>query len=329
MEPSKDSVLSREDELRLIACAQDGDRRAVHTLIRKFEKKLRAFTRNRVSGDMQKFDDAYQDCLIGFVKGINKFEASKGFRLYTYAQNWMKESIQKGEALRANKISVPYNTSAASIRSKVYKLARKYQELDGDEKNMAYDKAIVEIARLSSIPKATVLRAMNMAINSRVVSANTPLPGADEGLTVQDTLVDQSPVPESQLLSSGVDEYRTKLIREMMAALPPRDAEVIYRRFMLENPETLDDISKDMGVSRERIRQIEEKALETMRNIIRRKASSCGGMRAIRSNADMGEKSDDPKPLKTPRRSLKAKPVEPEAEEVEEFCEEETSFEIS
>lgn len=284
------NMFSREEEMALILRAKGGDVKALNDLVVGFNPLIEIHARKFAGGrGHDTLQDAIQDARMGFLKAISKFDPSLGFRLSTYSRDWMRIYIEQGRDGMAASITTPFDTLSAGIRVNVAKIAQKIQLKEGVSRQEAHVRAIKEEARMRSVPESRIHLAIDRGINSRVVSASTPIGGTDGEVAIIDTIVDSSPDPESSLAIAQTERFRTDVLERIMAVLSERHAEVIRRRFLIDPPDTLEALANDFGVSRERIRQMEEKGLEKMRFAMREVAPSPEMLRNVMDTAGLGD----------------------------------------
>jgi RNA polymerase sigma factor (sigma-70 family) len=204
------------------------------------------------------FSDLIQEGNIGLMKGIDKFEWQRGYKLSTYATWWIRQSITRAIADQGKTIRIPVHTIEAQ------------NKLRKTEKRMIaeYGKEVTEeeLAHRYEIPVEKV-RELKM-IGKEPISLHTPVgdKGEEElGEFIEDKM---SPNPEEELIKIGLHRSLTKVL----AKLTPREEKIIRRRYGFEEQSaTLEEVGQDEGVTRERVRQIEAKALRKLRHPRRNK----------------------------------------------------------
>lgn len=253
-EISKNDILTREEEVDLAKRAKAGDEKAYKKLV---ESNLRLVVNiaKGYSGIGLSLMDLIQEGNLGLMKAVDKFNPDLGFKFSTYATHWIKQSILRAIANGSRTIRLPVHIheQVMKVRSTKNALLTKFdreptakeiaEELDMDEERIEY----------------------LMSIDVGPVSLSTPV-GDDGDSNLGDFVSDDSVNPPEECLvlqqmKSGVQEVFT-------AALSEREKNVISMRFGIDGgiPRTLDYIAEREGVTRERIRQIEEKALRKLRH---------------------------------------------------------------
>ncbi|MEN2475397.1 sigma-70 family RNA polymerase sigma factor [Burkholderia sp. GS2Y] len=196
--------------------------------------------------------DLVQDGCLGLMRAIEKFEYRRGFKFSTYATWWIRQAITRAVADRSRTIRVPVHVGDQYQR--VQRHALRFRQRTGRKATPA------ELAAETGLDEDK-LRAV-LALPAEPLSIDTPLPDADTGLV--DLIEDQaSASPFEQLADMRMRECVTSLLR----SVTPAEADVLRRRFGLggTEPDTYDAIAHDAGMSRERVRQIEKRALATLR----------------------------------------------------------------
>ncbi|MCL2484714.1 MAG: sigma-70 family RNA polymerase sigma factor [Endomicrobia bacterium] len=203
--------------------------------------------------------DLIQEGNLGLSKAVEKFEWKRGFKFSTYATWWIRQSINRAIADQARTIRIPVHMK--ELISKLTKVKKKYQQDIGREPTIEeYSKGL----KLSTDRIRKILKMMQ-----EPVSLATPV-GEEEDSHLEDFIEDQnspSPVAKAQ-------QYRLQLeLEKVLNTLTPREAEIISLRYGIGvgYPSTLEEVGKKFGVTRERVRQIEAKAIRKLRHPTRSK----------------------------------------------------------
>ncbi len=205
------------------------------------------------------FKDIIAEGNIGLIKAVDKFEYKRGYKFSTYATWWIRQSITRAIADQGRTIRIPVHM--IEMMNKINKSIKEVTNRDGDEPSIA------EIAQKMNISESKIRKVTNSAKDT--VSLETPI-GEDEDSELQDFVRDPNELtPEDH---SSRDNM-AKMIRELFSSLTPREEKVIRMRFGIGECDdaTLEEIGKDMGVTRERIRQIEAKAVMKIRKQFKRR----------------------------------------------------------
>jgi RNA polymerase sigma-32 factor len=257
-------MLDRETELDLIKRAQDdGDVKAMEQLIGSHQRLV-----IKIAADYRRYGVPMGDLIsegnIGLIQGIKKFDPDRGFRLSTYARWWIRTAI--GDyILRSSSV---VRTITNEHRKKLFfNLARLKKKHYGNEDGLLSPEAVTSISEELRVPEAETVR-MDQWFSSRDQSTNT-LVGEDGGTTWQDLLVDDSQDQESSLIERDQMDKRRALMSTALAELSDRERHILTERKLSDHPPPLSELSKVYGISRERVRQIETRALEKLRGLMR------------------------------------------------------------
>jgi RNA polymerase primary sigma factor len=205
-------------------------------------------------GSNLELSDLIQEGGLGLIKAVEKFEWKRGFKFSTYATWWIRQSINRAIADQARTIRIPVHMK--EIISKLTKVSRKSrQEYGRDPSIEEYSKAL----RLSSDKVRQILKIMQEPI-----SLTTPV-GEEEDSCLEDFLEDRGGYSPSR---SANEALRTKEVEKALGTLSDREAEIIRLRFGIGTgyPRTLEELGRIFSVTRERVRQIEAKAIRKLRH---------------------------------------------------------------
>ncbi len=211
---------------------------------------------------------------VGLMQAVKRFEPDKGFRLATYAMWWIKASIQ--EYILRSWSLVKIGTTAAQ-KKLFFNLRKAKNSIKAIEEGDLRPENVKLIATKLGVTEEEVI-SMNRRLAAADHSLNAPLRADSEG-EWQDFLVDESPNQETMLADREEKDDRSELLAEGMKALNERERHILTERRLKEEPATLEDLSKQFEISRERVRQIEVRAFEKLQRAIREaaKAKRTGG----------------------------------------------------
>lgn len=254
-------MLDADEEYRLAKrWAEDGDYQAAQTLVTS-HLRLVAKMASGYRGYGLPMSDMIAEGNIGLMQAVKKFDPDKGFRLSTYAMWWIKASIQ--DFILRSWSLVKMGTSAAQKKLffNLRKIRKRLHHVDSN-KTLTPDE-IRDIAGELSVSEQDVID-MDMRMGAHDQHMNAPITSDGDSAEWGDLLADTRDSQE-QLLGE-YQEYTEKhqLMIQAMAELNEREQDIIRQRRLLEEPVTLEDLAVSYGISRERVRQIEARALEKM-----------------------------------------------------------------
>ncbi len=205
---------------------------------------------------------------VGLMQAVKRFDPDKGFRLATYAMWWIRAAIQEYILHSWSLVKIGTTAAQKKLFFNLRKLKRQLQAInDGD---LPYA-TVKEIATRLAVPEHDVI-SMNRRLSSPDHSLNAPLQAGGDGEWM-DWLVDEKQNQEDALGDSEELESRRELLSEAMEILNARERHILVERRLSDNPKTLEDLSKEYGISRERVRQIEVRAFEKIQKAVRSAAS--------------------------------------------------------
>jgi len=205
---------------------------------------------------------------VGLMQAVKRFEPEKGFRLATYAMWWIRASIQ--EYILRSWSLVKMGTTAAQ-KKLFFNLRRMKGQIRALEEGDLRPDQVKKIATTLGVPEDDVI-SMNRRLGGDA-SLNAPVRAdAEGGGEWQDWLVDEGPDQEERLVESEELSQRKAYLEKAMATLNDRERRIFEARRLAEEPATLEDLSEEFGVSRERIRQIEVRAFEKVQLAVQKAA---------------------------------------------------------
>ena len=204
---------------------------------------------------------------VGLMQAVKRFDPDKGFRLATYAMWWIRAAIQ--EYILHSWSLVKIGTTAAQ-KKLFFNLRRVKGQLKALEEGDLRPETVKEIATRLDVPESDVVD-MNRRLAAPDHSLNAPVRMDGEG-EWQDWLVDEGDSQESMLAESQEFGRRQKLLDRALKLLNPRERRILSERRLKDEPTTLEDLSKEFGISRERVRQIEVRAFDKVQRAIRNAA---------------------------------------------------------
>ncbi len=254
---SSDQILQYAKEYR---DAKERVRKAKNKLIQA-NLRLVVSVAKRYNNRGLDFKDIIAEGNIGLIKAVDKFEYSRGYKFSTYATWWIRQSITRAIADQGRTIRIPVH-----MIEMMHKISKTIKELTN--KN-GYEPSMADVSEHMNIAEDKIRKVWRSA--RETISLETPI-GEDEDTQLQDFVEDPKTL--------SPEEYTTKqnmaeIIRELFHGLTPREEKVIRMRFGIGESETytLEEIGKDMGVTRERIRQIEATAIVKLKKQLKNRST--------------------------------------------------------
>ena len=257
-EIGKVSLLTQEEEIELAVRMSQGDEEAKR---RMAEANLRLVVSiaKRYVGRGMLFLDLIQEGNLGLIKAVEKFDYTKGYKFSTYATWWIRQVITRAIADQARTIRIPVHM--VETINKVIRVSRQLLQ------ELGHDPSAEEIAAEMNIPVEKVRDILKIA--QEPVSLETPI-GEEEDSHLGDFIPDEDASEPSEAASFSLLKEQ---LMSVLATLTPREEKVLRLRFGIEDgrTRTLEEVGKEFNVTRERIRQIEAKALRKLRHPSRSK----------------------------------------------------------
>lgn len=247
-------LLTKEEEIELAQKYQAGDKQAKEKLIVSNLRLVVMMARRYSAHTSIPFEDLMQEGNLGLIRAVEGFDASKGWKFSTYAMYWIKQAISRSILNRSRTIRIPVHM--LELKNKYNKAV---QEL---EEKLNREPTAEELAKKMSL-KVSKIKEIELLIKEPV-SLNATLNDEDDG-TLEDLIPDSSEVTPDDEIDN---QLRANAINKILDTLSEREKTIIIGRYGLNGikPKTLIELSKELNLSTERVRQIEMAALHKMRN---------------------------------------------------------------
>ena len=252
-EIGKVPLLTAEEELRLAERIANGDQEAAKAMTEANLRLVVSIAKRYVGRGMQLLD-LIQEGNLGLLKAVEKYDHTKGFKFSTYATWWVRQAITRALADQARTIRIPVHM--VETMNKLTQTSRKLQQELGREPTLD------ELAKVMHMTPGRINEIRQMCMEP--VSLEAPV-GEEEDSHLGDFIEDDEGSQPAEAVSQTM--LRQQLM-EVLDTLSPREAKVLRLRYGLDDgrPRTLEEVGKEFNVTRERVRQIEAKALRKIRN---------------------------------------------------------------
>ena len=251
-EIGKEELLSTDEEVELAQRIRKGDRKALERLT-KANLRFVVSVAKQYQNQGMSLPDLINEGNLGLIKAAEKFDETRGFKFISYAVWWIRQSILQAIAEQSRIVRVPLN-QVGSV-NKINRMLNKFEQ--ENERRPSSE----EISEQTDIPQEKVDEAI--MVNSRHVSVDAPFVDGEDNSLLDVLVNDDAPMADRQLV---IESLRSE-IDTVLKMLNERERNVITAFYGIGQPEmTLDEIGNKFGLTRERVRQIKEKAIRRLRN---------------------------------------------------------------
>ncbi|UEM20358.1 RNA polymerase factor sigma-32 [Skermanella mucosa] len=263
----REPLLSRDHEFELARnWREDGDEAALHDLVRAYTR-LVVSTASRFRNYGLPMGDLVQEGNVGLMQAAARFEPDREVRFSTYAAWWIRSAMQ--DYILRNWSIVRTGTTAAQ-KSLFFNLRRLRAKIEDASNNGALTQAgRMKIATELKVEVHEV-EAMEMRLSGADQSLNAPISDSSED-DWQDFLADQRPSPEDVVIGMRDSNTRSKWLAEALGELSPRERTIISQRRLRDDGATLEELGRELGVSKERVRQLEHRAMLKLKESMMRR----------------------------------------------------------
>ena len=260
LEPQEEYMLAKR-------YAEHDDRKAAHRLVTS-HLRLVAKIAMGYRGYGLPIGEVVSEGNVGLMQAVKRFDAERGFRLATYAMWWIKASMQ--EFILRSWSLVKMGTTAAQ-KKLFFNLRRMKRQLDAYEDSDLHPDDVTKIATDLGVPEQEVINMNRRMMMGGDASLNVSMRQDEEGSGQwQDYLADDRPLQDETVANAEEAKLRHEMLEEAMDSLNDREKHILTERRLTDDPQTLEELSQQYDVSRERIRQIEVRAFEKLQKAMQR-----------------------------------------------------------
>jgi RNA polymerase primary sigma factor len=258
-EISRYPLINQDEEVVLAQRIREGDEEALDKLVRS-NLRFVVSVAKKYQNQGVSLSDLINEGNLGLIRAAHKFDETKGIKFISYAVWWVRQAILQALAEQSRIVRVPLNRAGA-----LHRVTRRSSAL---QQELGRDPTAAEVAEGMDIEVEEVEKTLSISQNH--VSLDAPLAPGEENRLLDYLPDTQNPGPDAETFEHAL----TQSIEEVLGSLREREARILRLYFGLDSPEpmTLEEIGARLGITRERVRQIKEKALSRLRHVSRSKA---------------------------------------------------------
>ncbi len=258
-EISRYPLISQEEEVALAGRIRAGDEEALDKLVRS-NLRFVVSVAKKYQNQGVSLSDLINEGNLGLIRAAHKFDETKGIKFISYAVWWIRQAILQALAEQSRIVRVPLNRAGT-----LHRITRRSSAL---EQELGRQPTAAEVAEGMDIEVEEVEKTLSISQNH--VSLDAPLTPGEENRLLDYLPDTQNPGPDAETFEHALSQS----IEEVLRSLKEREARILRLYFGLDSPEplTLEEIGAQLGITRERVRQIKEKALSRLRHVSRSKA---------------------------------------------------------
>ncbi len=258
-EISRYPLIDQEEEVALAQRIRTGEEEALDKLVRS-NLRFVVSVAKKYQNQGVSLSDLINEGNLGLIRAAHKFDETKGIKFISYAVWWVRQAILQALAEQSRIVRVPLNRAGA-----LHRITRRSSAL---QQELGRNPTAAEVAEGMDIEVEEVEKTLSISLNH--VSLDAPLAPGEENRLLDYLPDTQNPGPDAETFEHAL----TQSIEEVLSSLREREAKILRLYFGLDSPEpmTLEEIGARLGITRERVRQIKEKALSRLRHVSRSKA---------------------------------------------------------
>ncbi len=265
-EAQRQPMLTRNEEVELARRCQEGDLAASGRLITSHLRFVIKIAKRYRNYDLP-MTDLIQAGTVGLIQAVRRFSPERNVRLATYAMWWIRAAIQDYVMRSWSLVRVGTTTAQKSLFFTLRRVRAEIRE-GADSLGEESLKVLKALAQRSGMKMSDVLTVASR-LAGRDTSLNVPLDRDDAGaIEWIDSLPDARPTPEETVAVTSEQRFLDGVLNKALSMLPPREQMIIRKRYLAEAASTFEALARELGISKERVRQLEARALAELRGML-------------------------------------------------------------